>query len=127
MPKDTCRSAIWSRVRICSPFELPGINVETHLMLGATGMQRMSGRSVSSATHHIAIWAFVAAGLLLQSGRAEAMSVAKKKHIALDQYHKAVQMREALNGRPGADRDTEDYNRVIDAFRKVYHLAPTST
>jgi len=87
----------------------------------------MSGRSVSSATHHIAIWALVAAGLLFQSGRAEAMSVAKKKHIALDYYHKAVQMREALNGRPGADRDTEDYNRVIDAFRKVYHLAPTST
>jgi len=87
----------------------------------------MSGRSVTRATHHFRIWALVAAALLLQSGRAEAMSVAKKKHIALDYYHKAVQMREALNGRPESDRDTEDYNRVIDAFRKVYHLAPTST
>jgi N-acetylmuramoyl-L-alanine amidase len=96
-------------------------------MLGATGMQRMSGRSVSSATRHFTIWILVAAGLLLQSGHAEAMSVAKKKHIALDYYHKAVQMREALNGRPEGDRDTEDYSRVIDAFRKVYHLAPTST
>src|SRR5207237_1617201 len=64
---------------------------------------------------------------LLQTAGAEAMSVARKKHIALDYYHKAVQMREALNGRPESDRDTEDYNRVIDAFRKVYHLAPTST
>ena len=86
----------------------------------------MSGRSVTRATLHFTIWTLVAVGLL-QSGRAEAMSVAKKKHIALDYYHKAVQMREALNGRPEADRDTEDYNRVIDAFRKVYHLAPTST
>jgi len=96
-------------------------------MLGATGMQRMSGRSVSSATRHFTIWILVAAGLLLQSGRADAMSVARKKHISLDYYHKAVQMREALNGRPEGDRDAEDYNRVIDAFRKVYHLAPTST
>ncbi|HWY69630.1 MAG TPA: N-acetylmuramoyl-L-alanine amidase [Terriglobales bacterium] len=89
----------------------------------------MSGRSVSSATRHFAIWTLVAASLLifLHAGRAEAMSVARKKHIALDSYHKAVQMREALNGRPEGDRDTEDYNRVIDAFRKVYHLAPTST
>jgi len=96
-------------------------------MLGATGMQRMSGRSATRATFHFTIWTLVTAGLLLHGGRAEAMSVARKKHIALDYYHKAVQMREALNGRPESDRDTEDYNRVIDSFRKVYHLAPTST
>lgn len=87
----------------------------------------MSGRSVSTATSHFAIWTLVATGLLLTAGRTEAMSVAQKKHISLDYYHKAVQMREALNGRPEGDRDAEDYNRVIDAFRKVYHLAPTST
>src|SRR5437868_6900070 len=126
MPKDTCRSAIWSRVRNCT-LRTARHNVGSHLMLGATGMQRMSGRSVSSATRHFAIWTFVAASLLLQAGRAEAMSVAQKKHIALEHYHKALQMREALNGRPESDRDTEDYNRVVDAFRKVYHLAPTST
>src|SRR5437868_2227992 len=126
MPKDTCRSAIWSRVRNCT-LRTARHNVGSHLMLGATGMQRMSGRSVSSATRHFAIWTFVAASLLLQAGGAEAMSVAQKKHIALEHYHKALQMREALNGRPESDRDTEDYNRVIDSFRKVYHLAPTST
>ena len=87
----------------------------------------MSGRSATRATFHFTIWTLVTAGLLLHGGRAEAMSVARKKHIALDYYHKAVQMREALNGRPESDRDTEDYNRVIDSFRKVYHLAPTST
>ena len=87
----------------------------------------MSGRSVTRATPYFAIWTLVAASFLLQTGGAEAMSVARKKHIALDYYHKAVQMREALNGRPESDRDAEDYNRVIDAFRKVYHLAPTST
>ena len=90
-------------------------------------MQTMSGRSVTRAIPYFATWTLVAASFLLQTAGAEAMSVARKKHIALDYYHKAVQMREALNGRPERDRDTEDYNRVIDAFRKVYHLAPTST
>lgn len=87
----------------------------------------MSGRSVTSATRHFTIWTLLAACLVISAGRAEAMSVARKKHIALDYYHKALQMREALNGRREADRDAEDYDRVIDAFRKVYHLAPTST
>jgi len=87
----------------------------------------MSGRSVTRAIPHFAAWTIVAASFLLQPAGAEAMSVARKKHIALDYYHKAVQMREALNGRPESDRDAEDYNRVIDAFRKIYHLAPTST
>src|SRR5438477_699128 len=90
-------------------------------------MQTMSGRSVTRAIPYFATWTLVAASFLLQTAGAEAMSVARKKHIALDYYHKAVQMREALNGRPESDRVTEDYNRVIDAFRKVYHLAPTST
>jgi N-acetylmuramoyl-L-alanine amidase len=56
-----------------------------------------------------------------------ATSVHRKKQIALEQYHKALQMREALNGRPEDERSPEDYDRVIEAFRKVYHLAPTST
>src|SRR5690349_4930566 len=90
-------------------------------------MQTMSGRSVTRATSYFATWTLVAVSFLLQTAGAEAMSVGRKKHIALDYYQKAVQMREALNGRPESDRDAEDYNRVIDAFRKVYHLAPTST
>jgi N-acetylmuramoyl-L-alanine amidase len=36
-------------------------------------------------------------------------------------------MREALNGRPPADRTRHDYQRVINAYRSVYFGAPTST
>ena len=36
-------------------------------------------------------------------------------------------MREAHNGRPPADRTRHDYQRVLNAYRLVYHGAPTST
>ena len=36
-------------------------------------------------------------------------------------------MQEALNGRPPADRTRHDYQRVLNAYRLVYHAAPTST
>jgi N-acetylmuramoyl-L-alanine amidase len=65
--------------------------------------------------------------LLLITAPAQATSVTRKKHLALDQYHKALQMREELNGQPEEQRAVEDYDRVIEAFRKVYHVAPTST
>src|SRR6185312_15842316 len=73
------------------------------------------------------ILAAVLAACFLIAVPASAFSVARKKHLALEQYHKALQMREALNGRPEAQRTPEEYDRVIEAFRKVYHIAPTST
>ena len=36
-------------------------------------------------------------------------------------------MREALNGRPPADRTRHDYQRVVNAYRSVYLGAPAST
>ena len=36
-------------------------------------------------------------------------------------------MREALNGRPPAERTRHDYQRVLNAYRNVYYGAPTST
>jgi len=39
----------------------------------------------------------------------------------------AERMREALNGRPPADRTRHDYQRVVNAYRSVYLGAPTST
>ncbi len=36
-------------------------------------------------------------------------------------------MREALNGRPPADRTRRDYQRVVNAYRNVYFGAPNST
>ncbi len=46
---------------------------------------------------------------------------------ARDHFATAERMREALNGRPPADRARRDYQRVINAYRNVYYGAPTST
>ncbi len=46
---------------------------------------------------------------------------------ARDHFAAAERMREALNGRPPADRTRHDYQRVIDSYRNVYFGAPTST
>jgi N-acetylmuramoyl-L-alanine amidase len=46
---------------------------------------------------------------------------------ARDHFAAAERMREALNGRPPADRTRHDYQRVINNYRNVYFGAPTST
>ena len=46
---------------------------------------------------------------------------------ARDRFATAERMREALNGRPPADRTRHDYQRVLNAYRNVYFGAPTST
>jgi len=46
---------------------------------------------------------------------------------ARDNFTKAERMREALNGRPSKDRTRRDYQRVIDAFRRVYFGSPASS
>jgi len=43
------------------------------------------------------------------------------------QYAKAERMREALNGRPSGERTRREYQRAIDAYRRVYFGAPTSS
>ena len=56
-----------------------------------------------------------------------AWSAATRKQEAADQFEKAEQMREALNGRPAEERTRRDYQRVADAYRKVYYVAPASS
>ena len=46
---------------------------------------------------------------------------------ARDRFAMAERMREALNGRPPADRTRRDYQRVLNNYRSVYMGAPTST
>jgi N-acetylmuramoyl-L-alanine amidase len=46
---------------------------------------------------------------------------------ARERFAAAERMREALNGRPPADRTRHDYQRVLNAYRNVYFGAPTST
>ncbi len=46
---------------------------------------------------------------------------------AREHFATAERMREALNGRPAADRSRHDYQRVLNAYRMVYLGAPAST
>jgi N-acetylmuramoyl-L-alanine amidase len=46
---------------------------------------------------------------------------------ARQQFARAERMREALNGRPSGDRTRKEYQRVIDAYRRVYFGAPASS
>jgi N-acetylmuramoyl-L-alanine amidase len=45
---------------------------------------------------------------------------------ARDRFAAAERMREALNGRPPADRTRHDYQRVLNSYRNVYFGAPAS-
>ncbi len=67
------------------------------------------------------IWLFSTSLLALPS------SYAARKQQARDQFDKAEQMREELNGRPANERTRKDYQRVADAYRKVYYVAPMSS
>jgi N-acetylmuramoyl-L-alanine amidase len=46
---------------------------------------------------------------------------------ARERFTNAERMREALNGRPPADRTRHDYQRVLNAYRSIYLGAPAST
>jgi N-acetylmuramoyl-L-alanine amidase len=46
---------------------------------------------------------------------------------ARNQYARAERMREALNGQRAEERTRREYQRVIDAYRRVYYGAPTSS
>ncbi len=62
----------------------------------------LSGAPAHARTHHSEAWA--------------------REH-----YAAADRMREALNGRPPAERTRHDYQRVLNAYRNVYYGAPIST
>ena len=53
-------------------------------------------------------------------------SVQQKKQVARGQFEKAEELREELNGTPIRERKQRDYQKVMDAYRRVYYLAPTS-
>src|SRR5215831_15715048 len=57
---------------------------------------------------------------------ASARTVKQKKQAARTQFETAERLREALNGKPESKRVRNDYQKVIDAYRKVYYTAPNS-
>src|SRR5215471_4696441 len=53
-----------------------------------------------------------------------ASTVKQKKQAAKAQFEVAEGLRESLNGKPESQRTRHDYDRVLDAYRMVYHTAP---
>ncbi len=70
--------------------------------------------------------AFVSSLLVLLALPAVAKSTPRTKAKARDQFATAQKMREALNGTPEDERSKREYQRVMDAYRRVYYMAPTS-
>ncbi|MGH9521028.1 MAG: N-acetylmuramoyl-L-alanine amidase [Terriglobales bacterium] len=68
----------------------------------------------------------LAALLVAMPAAAKKRSVVEKKKIALADFAEAERLRDALTRRPDNQRTRREYTRVIDAYRKVYYLAPTS-
>ena len=56
-----------------------------------------------------------------------AANIQAKKQQARSQFENAGRMREELNGLPQKDRSRREYQRVMDAYRRVYYAAPTSS
>jgi len=91
---------------------------------------RATSANVKNSTHqHRFLRRSVLATLILclLATPLSAITVARKKQIAHDQFDNAERMREALNGKPKTQRSEKDYARVMDAYRKVYYVAPTSS
>ena len=64
--------------------------------------------------------------ILLMAGGAWIQAAPARGGFALSPYEKAQRMREALEGRPERQRTRREYDRVIDAYRAVYHGDPGS-
>ena len=68
----------------------------------------------------------LAAAVLVLPAAGQSRTVAQKKKLALEQYASAERMREALTGRPVAERTRSAYERVIESYRRVYYTSPSS-
>ena len=53
-----------------------------------------------------------------------ARTVKQKKQAAAVQFQLAERLRESLDGKPESQRTRRDYDRALEAYRKVYHTAP---
>jgi N-acetylmuramoyl-L-alanine amidase len=71
----------------------------------------------------MALPAMLACALVSSAG---ARTVKQKKQAARTQFETAERMREALDGKPESKRTRSDYQKVVDAYRKVYYTAPNS-
>jgi N-acetylmuramoyl-L-alanine amidase len=101
-----------------------------HLSIRPGGGKPSTHRLSSPYKHSAGLRLFAAVLLAVLIGTSASgfagNSAARKQH-AREQFENAEQMREALNGRPEEERTRRDYQRVADAYRKVYYVAPDSS
>jgi N-acetylmuramoyl-L-alanine amidase len=64
--------------------------------------------------------------LLLAPVSGFARSVKQKKQAARAQFETAESLRDSLDNKAEANRTRADYEKVLEAYRNVYHTAPTS-
>jgi N-acetylmuramoyl-L-alanine amidase len=62
---------------------------------------------------------------LLASVSTFARTVAQKKQAARAQLETAERLRDSLESKPEAQRTRKDFQKTIDAYRKVYYTAPS--
>ncbi|HVJ06091.1 MAG TPA: N-acetylmuramoyl-L-alanine amidase [Candidatus Saccharimonadales bacterium] len=65
--------------------------------------------------------------LCLFAAPALAATPQHKRQQARSQFEIAERMREELNGLPQRDRSRREYQRVMDAYRRVYYTSPASS
>ena len=92
----------------------------------ATQVSTTLTRGQSGLVHRVARWLAVVS-LLAVIALPSAARVRHNDAWARQQFSKAERMREALNGRPARERTPPQYQRVIDAFRRVYFGSPASS
>ncbi len=81
---------------------------------------------MNSDRRRLRAWrAALAAALVLITLPAVARSTAEKRQAAEAQFEKAERLRQDLA--EGKDHTRREYLRVIEAYRRVYYLAPTSS
>jgi N-acetylmuramoyl-L-alanine amidase len=64
--------------------------------------------------------------LLLAPVSGFARTVQEKKKAARAQFEIAERLRDALDAKSESNRTRGDYEKILDAYRKVYHTAPNS-
>ena len=79
------------------------------------------GKTLSRKTIVLAL-----ACLMLAPVSTFARTVAQKKQAARAQFDAAERLRDDLETKPEAQRTRRDFQKVIDGYRKVYYVAPSS-
>jgi N-acetylmuramoyl-L-alanine amidase len=68
----------------------------------------------------------LASPLAVSAGSARSSAHSAHQAAALTPFERAQRQREALEGRPEQQRTRRDYERVLDAYRAIYHGDPAS-